>query len=42
MQMDRLTIKSQEALQNAQRLCEEFNNGEIDVEHLALAVVDQE
>ncbi|HBA85279.1 MAG TPA: ATP-dependent chaperone ClpB [Verrucomicrobia bacterium] len=42
MQLDRLTIKSQEALHHAQRLCEQYNNSEIDVEHLVLALIDQD
>ena len=42
MQLDRLTIKSQEALQAAQRLGEQHRHGELDVEHLALALLDQE
>ncbi len=42
MQMDRLTIKSQEALHHAQRLAEQKRHTEVDVEHLALALIDQE
>ncbi|HEY8241698.1 MAG TPA: Clp protease N-terminal domain-containing protein, partial [Kiritimatiellia bacterium] len=42
MQMDRLTIKSQEAVQAASRLAGEFRHGEVDVEHLVLALLDQE
>jgi ATP-dependent Clp protease ATP-binding subunit ClpB len=41
MQMERLTIKSQEALQEAQRLAREYSHQEIDGEHLALALVSQ-
>jgi ATP-dependent Clp protease ATP-binding subunit ClpB len=40
--MDRLTIKSQEAVQAASRLAGEFRHGEVDVEHLVLALLDQE
>jgi ATP-dependent Clp protease ATP-binding subunit ClpB len=42
MQLDRLTIKSQEALQAAQKLAEQHRHSELDVEHLALALLDQE
>ncbi|HPG01119.1 MAG TPA: ATP-dependent chaperone ClpB [Kiritimatiellia bacterium] len=42
MQQDRLTIKSQEAVQKAQRLAEEYRHSEITPEHLALALVEQE
>jgi ATP-dependent Clp protease ATP-binding subunit ClpB len=42
MQFDRLTIKSQEAVHHARRLAEQHGNSEIDVEHLALALMDQE
>jgi ATP-dependent Clp protease ATP-binding subunit ClpB len=42
MQLDRLTIKSQEALQRAQRLAEEHRHGEVGVEHLMLALLEQE
>ena len=42
MQMDRLTIKSQEALHRAQRLAVERRHSEVTVEHMALALVDQE
>jgi ATP-dependent Clp protease ATP-binding subunit ClpB len=41
MQLDKLTIKSQEALQAAQRIAGDRQNPEIDVEHLLLAVLDQ-
>ena len=41
MQLDRLTIKSQEAVQAAQRLAEQRQSAELDVEHLALALLDQ-
>ncbi len=42
MQLDRLTIKSQEALHHAQRLAEQHRHTEVDVEHLVLALVEQE
>ena len=42
MQMDRLTIKSQEALHRAQRLAEQYRHAEVDVEHLVLALIGQE
>jgi ATP-dependent Clp protease ATP-binding subunit ClpB len=41
MQMDRLTIKSQEALQEAQRIAHGFSHQEIDGEHLLLALIGQ-
>ncbi len=41
MQLDKLTTKSQEALQAAQRLCADYNNGEVEVEHLVLALLNQ-
>jgi len=41
MQMDRLTIKSQEALQEAQRSAQSFSHQEIDGEHLLLAMIGQ-
>src|SRR4051794_25321263 len=42
MDMNRFTEKSQEALQAAQRLAAKFNHQQIDVEHLLLALLDQE
>jgi ATP-dependent Clp protease ATP-binding subunit ClpB len=42
MQLDRLTIKAQEAVQAAQRLAEQRRHAELDVEHLVLALLDQE
>ena len=42
MQLDRLTIKAQEAVQQARRIAEQHGNGEMDVEHLALALIGQE
>jgi ATP-dependent Clp protease ATP-binding subunit ClpB len=41
MELDRFTIKSQEALQEAQRLAREYSHQEIDGEHLALALIGQ-
>jgi ATP-dependent Clp protease ATP-binding subunit ClpB len=42
MQLDRLTIKSQEAVRHAQSLAEQYKHSEVDVEHLALALIEQE
>src|SRR5580765_6973030 len=41
MQMDRLTIKSQEALQEAQKIAQGYSHQEIDGEHLLLAMLGQ-
>src|SRR5690348_11349547 len=41
MQPEKLTQKSQEALQEAQRLAREYSHQELDGEHLALALVSQ-
>src|SRR5499427_2418645 len=41
MQMDRLTIKSQEALQEAQGIARGFSHQEVDGEHLLLAMLGQ-
>jgi ATP-dependent Clp protease ATP-binding subunit ClpB len=41
MRLEKLTIKSQEALQNAQGLAEKRNHQAIDVEHLLMALVGQ-
>jgi len=41
IRFDRLTIKSQEALAEAQKLAEKAGHQQIDVEHLALALVRQ-
>jgi ATP-dependent Clp protease ATP-binding subunit ClpB len=40
--MDRLTIKSQEALQEAQRIAQGFSHQEVDGEHLLLAMIGQQ
>ena len=42
MDMNRLTEKSQEALSAAHRLAARFHNQQLDVEHLLLALLDQE
>jgi ATP-dependent Clp protease ATP-binding subunit ClpB len=41
MQQDRFTIKSQEALQEAQRIAHGFSHQEVDGEHLLLALIGQ-
>ena len=41
MQLDKLTLKSQEALQEAQRLARESSHQEMDGEHLLLALLGQ-
>jgi ATP-dependent Clp protease ATP-binding subunit ClpB len=41
MQLDKLTIKSQEALQEAQRLAHGYSHQEVDGEHLLLALLGQ-
>ena len=41
MQLDKLTIKSQEALQEAQRIAQGFSHQQIDGEHLMLAMIGQ-
>src|SRR3954453_10871366 len=41
MQLDRLTIKSQEALQEAQRIAQVYSHQEVDGEHLLLAMIGQ-
>jgi len=40
--MDKLTIKSQEAIQEAQRLAERKGNQQLDAEHLLLALLEDE
>jgi len=42
MQQEKLTIKSQEALHAAQRQAEKMHHTEVDVEHLLLALAEQE
>src|SRR5580658_5265502 len=41
MQPDKLTQKSQEAMQEAQRIAREYSHQEMDGEHLALALIGQ-
>jgi len=41
MQLDKLTIKAQEALQEAQRSAVEYGHAEVDCEHLLLALARQ-
>ena len=41
MQLDKLTIKAQEALRAAQHAAEQRRHGEVDVEHLLLALAEQ-
>ncbi|MDI6801590.1 MAG: ATP-dependent chaperone ClpB [Thermodesulfovibrionales bacterium] len=42
MRLDRLTVKSQEALQESQRLAEKKGNQQMDVEHLLYALLEDE
>ncbi len=42
MRLDRLTIKSQEALQEAQRIAEKRGNQQLDVEHMLYALLEDE
>src|SRR3954452_6364443 len=41
MQLDRLTIKSQQALQEAQRIAQGYSHQEVDGDHLLLAMIGQ-
>src|SRR5512139_2884968 len=41
MQLDKLTIKSQEALAEAQRIAHEYTHQAVDCEHLLLALMSQ-
>lgn len=41
MQLDKLTIKSQEALRAAQQSADQLRHAEVDVDHLALALLQQ-
>ncbi len=41
MQLDKLTIKSQEAIQAAQRVADERRHAEVEADHLGLALLDQ-
>jgi len=42
MNYDRMTVKAQDALQDAVSLVHRFNNPTLDIEHLLLALLDQE
>ncbi len=42
MRADRLTLKAQEAIQDADSLVQRYNHSTLDVEHLLLALVQQE
>lgn len=42
MRLDKLTVKSQEALQEAQRIAEKKGNQQLDVEHLLYALLQDE
>ncbi len=41
MQLDKLTLKSQEALQGAQNIAREHSHRQMDGEHLLLALLDK-
>ncbi|HET6369763.1 MAG TPA: Clp protease N-terminal domain-containing protein, partial [Nitrospiria bacterium] len=41
MRLEKLTVKAQEALQNAQKVAEEFNQQQVDAPHLCLALIEQ-
>ena len=41
MRLDKLTLKVQEALQEAKNIADKYNHQQIDVEHLLLALVEQ-
>jgi ATP-dependent Clp protease ATP-binding subunit ClpB len=42
MRLDKLTVKSQEAIQEAQRLAERKGNQQVDVEHLLYAIISDD
>src|SRR6202142_4143059 len=42
MRLDRLTVKSQEAMQEAQSLAQKKGNQQLDVEHLLLAILNED
>jgi ATP-dependent Clp protease ATP-binding subunit ClpB len=42
MRLDKLTVKSQEAIQEAQRIAEKKGNQQLDVEHLLYALLEEE
>ncbi|MDQ6632910.1 MAG: Clp protease N-terminal domain-containing protein, partial [Verrucomicrobiota bacterium] len=41
MQLDRLTIKAQQALQSAQQIAHKYSHQEVDGEHLLQALLNQ-
>lgn len=41
MRLDKLTLKAQEALQEAKNIADKYNHQQMDVEHLLLALVEQ-
>ncbi len=41
MRLDKLTVKAQEALQEAKNLADRYNQQQIEVEHLLLALIEQ-
>ncbi|MBW1943941.1 MAG: hypothetical protein JRJ51_14060 [Deltaproteobacteria bacterium] len=41
MRLDKLTLKAQEAIQNAQQLAEGFGHQQIEPEHLLRVILDQ-
>jgi len=41
MRLDKLTVKAQEALQEAKNIADKYNQQQIEVEHLLLALVEQ-
>lgn len=41
MRLDKLTLKAQEAVQEAKSIADKYNHQQIDVEHLLLALVEQ-
>jgi ATP-dependent Clp protease ATP-binding subunit ClpB len=41
MRLDKLTVKAQEALQEAKNLADKYNQQQIEVEHLLLALIEQ-
>ncbi len=42
MRLDRFTIKAQEVIQNMQSIAEQYNHQHVDVEHLFLALLEQD
>lgn len=41
MRLDKLTLKAQEALQEAKNIADKYNHQQLDVEHLLLALIEQ-